>query len=281
MARWYASAVASATARQLNSSRARSRPAAPISGSPLGVVEQRLEGCLELADVAGRSRRRRTGRVGPTTSGIAPARLTTNGVPHAIASTVGSEKPSYSDGTQAISADPTTAASSSSEMPLTKRTESVIASRSMRRSVCPPGFGRLISSSSTSRSVRSFANASSRVAMPFIGMSALAIATIRPGTRGAGGENTWSTPSGITWMRAGSTPKSATTSRAELSDGHSTCEDARATLPCIRRKPYQRRSDRRCFQLVALARSTRRSKVIGWWIVVTTGRPARSMSSTP
>ena len=55
----------------------------------------------------------------------------------------------------------------------------------MSRSVWPPGLGRLMSSSSTSRSVRSFANASSRVAMPFIGMSALAIATIRPGTRGA------------------------------------------------------------------------------------------------
>ena len=143
-------------------------------------------------------------------------------------------------------------------------------------------MGRLISTSSTSRSVRSLANASSSVAIPFIGMSALAIATIRPGTRGSvGGANTVSTPSGITCTRAGSTPKSVTTSRAELDDGHRIEVACRATAACIRRKPYHRRRLSRRRQVVAAARSTRRSKVIGWWIVVTSGRPARSMASIP
>ena len=55
--------------------------------------------------------------------------------------------------------------------------------------------------------------------MPFIGVSALAIATMRPGTRGVGGgRNTESTPSGTTWIRSGSTPKSGAMSRAELAD---------------------------------------------------------------
>ena len=88
-------------------------------------------------------------------------------------------------------------------MPCTKRTESSSASRSTSCSVGPPGLGLVTSTSSTSRSVRSLANASSSVATPFIGVSALAIATIRPGTRGSvGGWNTSSTPSGMTWIRA-------------------------------------------------------------------------------
>ena len=99
-------------------------------------------------------------------------------------------------------------------MPLTNETCSPMPSSSISCSVRPPGVGRVTSTSSTSRSVRSLANASSSVAMPFIGASALAIATIRPGTRGAvGGPNTSSTPSGITWTFASSTPKSATMSR--------------------------------------------------------------------
>ena len=51
---------------------------------------------------------------------------------------------------------------------------------SMSCSVRPPGCGLVTSTSSTSRSVRSLAKASSRVAMPFIGASALAMARIRP-----------------------------------------------------------------------------------------------------
>ena len=111
--------------------------------------------------------------------------------------------------------------------------------------------------------------------MPFIGASALAIATMRPGTRGAvGGRKPSSTPSGITRTRSAATPKSATMSRLDDAEGVSTSRAARATLTCIRRKPYQRRSERRLRQVGAAARSMRRSTVIGWWMVVTTGRPS-------
>ena len=64
-----------------------------------------------------------------------------------------------------------------------------------------------------------------------------------PGTRGlVGGTKPSSTPSRITCIRAGSTPKSVAMSRAEVSDGVRILRALRATLPCIRRKPYQRRS---------------------------------------
>ena len=116
-----------------------------------------------------------------------------------------------------------TATSSSSLTPLTKVTLSAMPSWSMSCSVRPPGSGRVTSTSETSRSTRSLAKASSRVAMPFIGASALAMARMRPGTRGAvGGAKTSSTPSRMVCMRAGSTPKSRATSRVEDSDGVST-----------------------------------------------------------
>ena len=118
--------------------------------------------------------------------------------------------------------------------------------------------------------------------MPFIGASALAMARIRPGTLGAvGGRKPSSTPSRITRVRAGSTPKSRTTSRREASEGVITSGIRRATRACIRTKPYQRRIAQRRRRVVACASSIRRSKVIGWWIVATTGSPARSTSSRP
>ena len=118
--------------------------------------------------------------------------------------------------------------------------------------------------------------------MPFIGASALAMATIRPGTRGAvGGRKPSSTPSGITRTRLGSTPKSVTMSRWDDADGVSTRRAFRATLVCILRKPYQRRSVSRLRQVVAAARSRRRSTVIGWWMVVTSGSPSPSIASMP
>ena len=130
--------------------------------------------------------------------------------------------------------------------------------------------------------MRSLANASSSVAMPFIGASALAIATIRPGTRGAvGGRKPSSTPSGITRTRLGSTPKSVTMSRWDDADGVSTRRAFLATLVCILRKPYHRRSVSRLRQVVAAARSRRRSTVIGWWMVVTSGSPSPSIASMP
>ncbi len=153
----------------------------------------------------------------------------------------------------------------------------------MSFSVRPPGTGLVTSTSSaSSRSVRSFANASSSVAMPLTATSALAIAMIRPGTRGVvGGWNRRSTPSGMTCIRAGSTPKSVAVSRFDASDGVRIRRAARATLPCMRRKPYQRRSVSLRHGVGASARSMRRSKVIGWCTEVMSGSPFRSMSSIP
>ena len=54
----------------------------------------------------------------------------------------------------------------------------------------------------------------------------------------------------------------------------------RATRPCIRTKPYQRRLFSRCSKLLA-ARSSRLSTVIGWWMLVTIGRPSRGTPSIP
>ncbi len=152
----------------------------------------------------------------------------------------------------------------------------------MSRSVRPPAFGRVISSSSTSRSVRSFANASSSVETPFIGVSALAIATMRPGTRGGSGseKTSGSTPSGTTSTASGRTPKSVTMSRLEDSDTVSSRGSRRATAPCIRTKPYHRR---RVILLrpEAASRSWRRSTVIGWWTVVTSGMPVPASRRIP
>ena len=151
----------------------------------------------------------------------------------------------------------------------------------MSCSVRPPGAGRVTRTSETSRSVRSLASASSSVATPFIGVSAEAIASSRPGTRGSvGGRNASSTPRVMTWSRSGSTPKSRAMSRLLLSETVRICGSRRATLPCMRRKEYQRR--RLAFlRPDACARSTRRSKVIGWWIVVTSGRPSSAILSIP
>ena len=85
--------MARATARQLNRSCARARPAAPIA--------VRRSGSSSRAAIAVRSSPTSPGvdqvgaqPSGPTTSGMAPARETTSGVSQAISSAVGSEKPS-------------------------------------------------------------------------------------------------------------------------------------------------------------------------------------------
>ena len=54
----------------------------------------------------------------------------------------------------------------------------------------------------------------------------------------------------------------------------------RATRACIRTKLYQRRRDSRASPRVA-ASSIRRSTLIGWWMVVTSGSPSRSTPSSP
>ncbi len=59
----------------------------------------------------------------------------------------------------------------------------------------------------------------------------------------------------------------------------------RATRPCIRTNEYQRRlpmrlSDRWVIGAAA-ASSIRRSTLIGWWMLVTSGSPSRGMPSIP
>ena len=53
----------------------------------------------------------------------------------------------------------------------------------MARSTRPPSVGRPMTVSSTSRSVRSLATASSRGTSPFIGTSLLEVTMMRPGHR--------------------------------------------------------------------------------------------------
>ena len=134
-------------------------------------------------------------------------------------------------------------------------------------------------------SVTSLAIARSSVATPFSGESELATATIRPGTRGA--ERGWktrvSTPSGMIRTFSGWTPKSRQmSSRAEEDTVRSGAwaETRRATRACIRTNPYQRRLDSRAIPR-ACASSIRRSTLIGWCTLVTSGSPSRGIPSIP
>src|SRR6202044_3250236 len=92
-----------ATDSQLNTSTARRRPAAPSRLSSPGESSNSPITRTSSAASAGRTSLAQSPS-GPSTSGNAPARLATIGVPLAIASTAGSEKPSESKGVQAISA---------------------------------------------------------------------------------------------------------------------------------------------------------------------------------
>ena len=69
-------------------------------------------------------------------------------------------------------------------------------------------------------------------------------------------------------------------SRRLDSETVSTLSHPRATRPCIRRNAYHRRSVSRRRRLGAAARSTARSTVIGWWMIVTIGS-SRCTSSMP
>ncbi len=82
-------------------------------------------------------------------------------------------------------------------------------------------------------------------------------------------------------IRSGSTPKSRAMSRADVSEGVRIVRACRATLACIRRKPYQRRRLSFLRSVGAAAMSMRRSKLIGWWMVVSSGSPIFSISSIP
>ncbi len=195
---------------------------------------------------------------------------------------MGSEKPSYNDGTHATSAEASRPASSVSSIPLTVFTASAIPSSSMSFSVGPPSARRDTSVRCTSRSVRSFATASNRCRTPFSGTSALATATMRPGVRGAsGGRNrSVSTPSGTVVIRSADTRKSSAMSSADARETVISSGIRRATLACIRTKPYHRRIAGRRHQGAA-ARSATRSRVIGWCTVATSGIPARRTDSRP
>ena len=78
----------------------------------------------------------------PVTSGSAPARLATSGVPEAMCSTAGSENPSYSEGTTAISALASSAENASSSSPWVNVTRSARDSWAASRSVAGDGLAR-------------------------------------------------------------------------------------------------------------------------------------------
>ena len=129
------------------------------------------------------------------------------------------------------------------------------------------------------------------MAIPLSGESELATAMIRPGTRAPSrGRNTRvSTPSGMMCTSSGRTRKSRQMSRLDDSDtvisglvpGAPGClATRRATRACIRTNPYQRRLDS-ARSRPADARSMRRSTLIGWWMLATSGSPSRRTPSSP
>ena len=125
----------------------------------------------------------------------------------------------------------------------------------MARSTRPPGRGLPTTTSSTSRSVRSLATASSSGTSPFMGTSLEDVTMSRPGTgstSGDGRNTVWSTPTGTTVMRSGSTPIWATMSVRDDSDTVTMAGSRRATRTCMRRKPNQRRVVNFCQGLVGV-----------------------------
>src|SRR5215470_8549336 len=279
IARWYSVTVARATAGQANRSWTRCQAAWPSRAHRSGESSRSRSAAASSSGSPGAT----CTAVSPTTSGSAPVRLTISGVPDAMCSTAGSENPSYRDGTTATWALAASSASSASLMPCANRTLSPRASSAASRSVGPPGLGLPITTSRTSRSVASLPNARSSVATPLIGESAaLATAITRPRTRGAG--RGWnrrvSTPSGMTRTLPGVTPKSRQMSVAEDWDAVRIVPHRRATLACIRTKLYQRHLES-LLSPFAAATSMRRSTLIGWWMLVTSGIPALGSASSP
>ena len=154
----------------------------------------------------------------------------------------------------------------------------------MARSTRPPGRGRPMTMSSTSRSVRSLATASSSGTRPFIGTSLDEVTISRPGrgsTSGRGRNTVWSTPTGTTVMRSGRTPIWAEMSVREDSETVTIAGRRRATRSCIRRKPNHRWVVAHCQGLVTWASASWRSTVIGWCRVVSRGHPSSSIPSMP
>ena len=134
-------------------------------------------------------------------------------------------------------------------------------------------------------SVASLPTARSSVPVPLIGESALATATMRPGTLGSvrGWNTRVSTPSGMMCTCSGRTRKSRQMSSRDDSDtviSGVVPASRRATRACIRTNPYQRRLDS-AVSRPDDARSIRLSTLIGWWMLVTSGNPSRRMPSIP
>src|SRR5215475_1743239 len=279
IARWYSATVARATAGQANRSWTRCQAAWPSRARRSGESSRSRSAAASSSGSPGVT----CTAVSPATSGSAPVRLTISGVPDAMCSTAGSENLSYRDGTTATWALAASSASSASLMPCANRTLSPSASSPASRSVGPPGFGLPTTTSCASRSVASLPNARSSVATPLIGESAaLATAITRPGTRGAarGWNRRVSTPSGMTLTLPGVTPKSRQMSVAEDWDAVRIVPHRRATLACIRTKLYQRHLES-LLSPFAAATSMRRSTLIGWWMLVTSGIPALGSASSP
>lgn len=183
---------------------------------------------------------------------------------------------------QATSAEANKAASSASDSPLVMCTMSEIPSSAMSLWVGPLGSTLATSRSSRSRTVRSRATACSRVRTPLSGVSALAMAMIRPGWRGPepGLNSSVFTPSGTTCSCSGETPKSEMMSAADDDETVNRSGMWRATSCCMAKNPYQRRTNGFRHHRAA-ARSSTRSRVIGWCTVATTGSPAPAMLSRP
>ena len=111
----------------------------------------------------------------------------------------------------------------------------------MARATRPSGRGLPMTTSSTSRSVRSLATASSRGTRPFIGTSDDEVTMIRPGTgstSAVGRKTVWSTPTGTTVIRSGRRPPSAPRCPPSTTrDTVTTRGRARATRTCMREEP--------------------------------------------
>ncbi len=114
--------------------------------------------------------------------------------------------------------------------------------------------------------------------------SAEAVVISRPGMRAtssSGRNSSWSTPTGTTCMRSRGTWWSVWMSSKEFLDTVMTRLMREATRVCILVKAYQRALDRRWRVVSECSISRRRSTVMGWWMVASTGRPMRCMASRP
>lgn len=121
MASRYRATVPWAARAQVKLARTRSRPAVPSRARSSASPSSRPRPAASApASPGGTARQVSPSR--PATSGIAPPVVASSGVPVAMASAAGSENPSYSEGTQATSAERIRSTSSASEMPLTNST---------------------------------------------------------------------------------------------------------------------------------------------------------------